>query len=50
LRVIHFSASSYQIFSFKKIKKAIQFELDYPGKTCYWSDFKEFDMEYKEND
>ena len=25
--------------------KAVQFELDYLGKTGYWFDFKEFDME-----
>jgi len=25
--------------------KAVQFELDYMGKTGYWFDFKEFDME-----
>ncbi len=25
--------------------KAVQFELDYFGKTGYWFDFKEFDME-----
>jgi rubrerythrin len=25
--------------------RAIQFELDYVGKTGYWFDFKEFDME-----
>ena len=25
--------------------KAVQFELDYIGKTGYWFDFKEFDME-----
>ena len=24
---------------------AVQFELDYITKTCYWFDFKEFDME-----
>ena len=25
--------------------KAVQFEMDYMGKTGYWFDFKEFDME-----
>jgi hypothetical protein len=27
------------------LKTAIEFELDYIGKTGYWFDIKEFDME-----